>query len=68
MLNSYANNSEQTTLTKEITTKKSNFVRNANIVLMSAIVIGSMVLGGFSAANDANALGRAFVQVTTVTK
>lgn len=70
MINSYTNvENGNVGITKSVVrqSKTSKFVRSLNIVLVSAIVLGSLILGGLSASNNASGLTRAYTAITTST-
>ncbi|MCH5461893.1 hypothetical protein HC026_00445 [Lactobacillus sp. LC28-10] len=71
MINSYSNVKENNHSVVEESVvrpaKTSHLVRNLNVALISIIVLGSLILGGMSAANDGSALAHAFVATTTAT-
>lgn len=71
MINSYTNiKANHTSVAEESVVrpeKTSHFVRNFNVVLMSVIILGSLIFGGLSAANNGSAVARDFVATTTAT-
>ncbi len=70
MINSYSNvENNHAEISKSVVRpeKTSKLVRNLNMVLISVIVLGSLILGGLSASNNGDALAHAFTQVTTAT-